>query len=47
MWFIGIDKNNPVHIMENDIMPGSEFMGLEITKTYTIKMRKMKYERIY
>ena len=36
MWFIGIDKNHPVHVIENDIVPCSEFMGLGITKTYTI-----------
>ena len=27
MWFIGVDKDNPVHIIENDILPCSEFMG--------------------
>lgn len=36
MWFIGIDKNHPVHVIENDIVPCSEFMGLGTTKTYTI-----------
>ena len=36
MLFILIDKNHPVHCIENDIVPCSEFMGLGITKTYTI-----------
>ena len=36
MWFIGINKNSPVHVIENNVMPGSEFMGLGINKTYTI-----------
>ena len=36
MWFIGVDKDNPVHIIENNIMEGSEFMGLGINKTYTV-----------
>ena len=36
MWFIGIDEKSPVHVIENNVMPGSEFMGLGINKTYTI-----------
>ena len=36
MWFIGIDKNHPVHVIENDIVSCSEFMELGTTKTYTI-----------
>ena len=33
MWFIGIDKNHPVHVIENDIVSCSEFMELGTTKT--------------
>ena len=36
MRFIGINKNSPIHVIENDIVPCSEFMGLGTTKTYTI-----------
>jgi len=43
MWFIGIDKNQPVHIIETDVMPGSVFMGLGINKTYTIITDLIRY----